>query len=570
MKISKIFIVFIVLGFVLVNTWHFVKAENLIYSPQNLILANHGGQNNTGENNNGGQNNLGEDTHGNNGNSGGNDNGNSGVNSETPTTNNSETTSGYTGNQSDITGPDTQEFMNNNNSAETPTNTDISGNVAVEREQFESQFLSSTPDQAVEQFEEAQTVEFSQYLGMQFYGQVASSQQISKNLGELSAATGENSGMLYVVSLKDQIQVLFIPPELPQDNNKNLGKIAQTSPNTPGQILRQIVPDASRTTLQQVVNDFRAKITNPRQSKSYLVPAKKLYDWLIAPVEPALKANKIKNLILSMDRGLRALPVSALHDGKQFLIEKYAIAIVPNYSLTDSRYIPISKTQMLAMGISKNVAGQVPLPLAEVEVETLVTKLWKGQKYLNEKFTLQNFKSVNLQQRYGIIHLATHGEFKGGTISNSYIQFWDRKLRLNEISKLSQELKWNSYPKIEMLVLSSCRTALGNDQAELGFAGLAVKSGVKTALGSLWYVSDEGAMALMTKFYEQLKMSSFRADALRKAQIAMIKGEVKFEKGKLRLSPKIQLSIPGNITTASYNLSHPYFWSGFVMIGNWN
>ena len=122
-----------------------------------------------------------------------------------------------------------------------------------------------------------------------------------------------------------------------------------------------------------------------------------------------------------------------------------------------------------------------------------------------------------------------------------------------------------------MLVLSACRTALGNQQAELGFSGLAVQAGVKSVLGSLWYVSDQGSLALITKFYEQLKLTSLRSESLRQAQIGMLKGEVRITDKYLYLSPENRIALSPELANLdSINLSHPYYWSAFTMIGNWN
>jgi CHAT domain-containing protein len=187
-----------------------------------------------------------------------------------------------------------------------------------------------------------------------------------------------------------------------------------------------------------------------------------------------------------------------------------------------------------------------------VEVPTLANELWQGKALLNEDSTVDNFRLANRQERFGIIHIATHAEFQPGDVSQSYIQFWNEKLPLDRLRQLSLELEWEESPKVEMLVLSACKTAVGDERAELGFTGLAVQAGVKTALGSLWYVSDEGTLALMTEFYQQLKTAKTRVDALRQAQLAMLKGEVSIEGG-------------GNLS-----LSQPYYWSAFTMIGNWN
>jgi CHAT domain-containing protein len=123
-------------------------------------------------------------------------------------------------------------------------------------------------------------------------------------------------------------------------------------------------------------------------------------------------------------------------------------------------------------------------------------------------------------------------------------------------------------PSLELLVLSACRTALGDEQAELGFTGLAVQAGVKSALGSLWYVSDEATMAFMTEFYKQLKQASTKAEALRQAQLAMLKGEVRLQGGQLVTSFG-SFPLPPNLAElGDQDLSHPYYWSAFMMIGN--
>lgn len=191
-----------------------------------------------------------------------------------------------------------------------------------------------------------------------------------------------------------------------------------------------------------------------------------------------MKANGIETLIVSADSHLRSIPLAALHDGKQFLIEKYSLALIPSFGLTDTRYSDLRKTSLLAMGIAKTTEDQVPLPAA-VEISTLAQNLWseQGNGFLDEDSTLERLKSLTQQQRYGIIHLATHAEFQKGDRQNSYIQFWGGKLRLNQLWQFTQESGWGKNPKVEMLVLSACRTALGDTRTELGFAGLAFQAG---------------------------------------------------------------------------------------------
>jgi CHAT domain-containing protein len=253
--------------------------------------------------------------------------------------------------------------------------------------------------------------------------------------------------------------------------------------------------------------------------------------------------------------------MAALHNQESFLIEKYSIGLMPSLSLTDTRYVDIKKAQLLSMGAA-TFSNQNPLPAVPEELAN-ITAAWAGKSFLNQEFTLNNLKYQRQQQPFGIIHLATHGEFKSGKIENSYIQLWDRQLRLDQLGQLG----WND-PPVELLVLSACRTALGDEEAELGFAGLAVQAGVKTAIGSLWYVSDEGTLGLMTEFYQQLQQAPIKAEALRQAQLAMLKGEIRIENGQLHL-PGGNLPLPPELAKIDKrNLTHPYYWSAFTTIGS--
>ncbi|MBD2017392.1 CHAT domain-containing protein [Microcoleus sp. FACHB-53] len=128
---------------------------------------------------------------------------------------------------------------------------------------------------------------------------------------------------------------------------------------------------------------------------------------------------------------------------------------------------------------------------------------------------------------------------------------------------------WLIARSTELLVLSACRTALGDREAELGFAGLAAQAGVKSVLGSVWNISDEGTLALMTEFYQQLKQAPMKAQALQQAQLAMLKGEVRFEGGELRTTAGEKLPLPPELAKLEdQDFSHPNYWSGFTMIGS--
>ncbi|HAG80231.1 MAG TPA: hypothetical protein DCL61_03445 [Cyanobacteria bacterium UBA12227] len=296
--------------------------------------------------------------------------------------------------------------------------------------------------------------------------------------------------------------------------------------------------------------------------RDYLTPSKQLYQWLIAPLEKDLKAQQINNLAFVMDAGLRSLPMAALHDGNSYIVERYSIGLMPSLSLTDTRYVDVRNLQVLAMGASQ-FTDQNPLPAVPVELSTIVGQIWQGKSFLNETFTLDNLKAARASQPFGILHLATHGEFKPGKPSDSYIQFEDTKLQLDQL----RELGLNN-PPVELLVLSACRSALGDEEAELGFTGLAVQAGVKSALGSLWYVSDEGTLGLMTQFYQHLKEAPIKAEALRQAQLALIRGEVQLQNGQLITRNSSIPLPPESAQQGNKILTHPYYWSAFTLVGN--
>jgi CHAT domain-containing protein len=322
------------------------------------------------------------------------------------------------------------------------------------------------------------------------------------------------------------------------------------------------VAEATRERVLNVANKFRSQVTNVRSRRGYLAPGQQLYNWLISPLEADLKARGIQNLTFLLDAGLRSLPIAALYDGQNFLVEKYSIGLMPSFSLTDTRYKNIKNSQVLAMG-SADFDELKSLPAVPVELSEITSSLWQGKSFLNDAFTLENLKAQRQQQPFEIVHLATHAVFQPGTPSNSYIQLWDTKLRLNQLSQLG----WNK-PPVDLLVLSACKTALGNEEAELGFAGLAVQAGVKSALGSLWFVSDVGTLGLMTELYQQLKRAPIKAEALRQAQLAMIRGQVRLEGGQL-VSGSQLVPLPAELAQQGNNsFEHPYFWSGFTMIGS--
>ena len=337
-----------------------------------------------------------------------------------------------------------------------------------------------------------------------------------------------------------------------------------------GVIPVKTITGATRRELIKATRIFEQNLTNQSQKEVYLPQAKQLYQWIISPIEQQLKEQNIENVTFILDDGLRTLPIAALYNEKtnKYVIEDYSVGLMPSLSLTNLTPRPRRdnmSTKVLAMG-AETFVDQEPLPAVPVELSEITQNILTGNAFLNEDFTVDNLKKSLVSQEFNIVHLATHGEFQPGDRSNSYIYFSDQKLTLDQFSQLGLD-----NPKIDLLVLSACRTAFGDPDSELGFAGLAIKTGARTALGSLWNVSDEGTLALMTMFYDKLKTTPMKAESLRQAQLALLKGNVTIQNNELILDNNLKVKLSPTLAKffkTNKDLRNPYYWSAFTLIGN--
>ncbi|MGK7926933.1 MAG: CHAT domain-containing protein [Spirulina sp.] len=373
-------------------------------------------------------------------------------------------------------------------------------------------------------------------------------ENIRATLKNITQQTGTSPVIVYTFSFPEQLELLVVTPE--------------------DHIIRKVIPEAHANILQKTVREFRQTVTNPRRLTAYLEPSQQLYHWLIAPIESELEGLNVDTLIFSLDAGLRTVPLAALHDGKQFLVEKYSLGVIPSVSLTNTNYTPLHDNFILAMGASE-FSEQDPLPAVPVELSLITEQFAEGTAFLNQDFTFDNLKTNARGGEHQILHLATHADFQPGHQSNAYIQLWDEKLAFDRL----RELGWKQENPIELLVLSACRTALGDLDAELGFAGLAVNTGAKSALASLWYVSDGGTLNLMGGFYRHLQDPevTIKAEALRRAQIAMIRGERQGEKFWQDIAQSPDLAPASKAFLAGFSdrdFTHPYYWSAFTLVGS--
>ncbi len=282
---------------------------------------------------------------------------------------------------------------------------------------------------------------------------------------------------------------------------------------------------------------------NPVYSDSErLQVSQQIYEWLIQPIEKDLKQSKIKTLAFVLDGTLRNIPMSALYDGQHYLIEDYSVAITPGLQLIEPRSLSQSqRLKALVGGLTEGRQGFTALPGVARESTQIASEL-TTKIFLDHKFTKHNLQQSIQETKFPLIHLATHGQFSS-KLSDTFLLTWDDRLTIEGLRNLLKSRSEASTTPIELLVLSACETAEGDQRATLGLAGLAVRSGARSTLATLWSVNDNSTADLMTEFYRSLtQQNTSKAESLRQAQLKLLKNP---------------------------NYQHPFYWSPFILIGNW-
>lgn len=304
--------------------------------------------------------------------------------------------------------------------------------------------------------------------------------------------------------------------------------------------IHQTVSMIDRETLAEYVAEYRESIDAFEFSIDEIQErSARLYKVLLAPIEGSLKSFGIKRLVFIPSAGFRTIPMAALYDGNQYLIENYEIATTLGLGLTDPRPLQNVRTKPLLGGVSESVQGFVALPGVVEEIEDISETLG-GDVILNEDFSLANVAEKLGEGGYSIVHLATHGVFDSEA-SNSYLLAFDQKLTLDRLQDTVGNRRFLGDP-LDLLVLSACETAAGNERAALGLAGVTLKAGARSTIATLWPISDEATSKLMANFYIYLKSGMNKSAALRKAQLDLVQNP---------------------------QFDHPNFWSPFLLIGNW-
>lgn len=333
------------------------------------------------------------------------------------------------------------------------------------------------------------------------------------------SSLAEGTAVIYPVLLADRLELLLVTAGAIQQASSPIGK----------------------NQLEQLIRQFRFNLEKDTGTSQHLQLAQKLNDLLIRPLEPALQRAHVRTLVIVPDGPLRTVPLAALHDGKQYLIQRYAITTTPGLQLVDASASPPKDVSYFMGGVSDSVQNMPALPGVAKEIDLLKSRTGSNA-FLNAEFTRQRVVQGLAQPNVSVAHLATHGEFSSD-YQKSFLLTYDGKFTLPQLEKAVDTRKLAGEQPLDLLVLSACKTAAGDERAALGLAGVAVQAGARSVLASLWYISDKAATRLMDHFYQELTVpGNSKAESLRLAQIALID------------QPQT---------------SHPSNWAPFMLIGSW-
>ncbi|WP_413160415.1 CHAT domain-containing protein [Capilliphycus salinus ALCB114379] len=330
-----------------------------------------------------------------------------------------------------------------------------------------------------------------------------------------------NAAILYPIILAERLEVIIA---------------------LPGQPLRHYSTPVSASEVKELNLEIRRNLGLLFTEKDILPQTQKLYNWLIRPIQTELKTNNITTLVFILDGVLRNIPMSFLQDGDRYLIENYNIAIgLPGLKLRNSNPLNSNALKLLVGGLSEATQNFPPLPAVELEIENISQQFPRSKVLLNDDFTTPNLENQISRFDVPIVHLATHGQFSSNR-EETFILTINDKIQIDDLENLLESREKNGISPIELLILSACQTASGDNRATLGLAGVAVRSGANSTLATLWSVNDQSTAQFMETFYSYLSQANIsKAEALRLAQLDLL------ERG--------------------YRL--PFYWAPFILVGSW-
>lgn len=364
--------------------------------------------------------------------------------------------------------------------------------------------------------EARQTMELLKTAELQDYFQdncVTALQSRVSSLDDINARTA----VLYPIILKDRMEILL-----------------STSKG-----MEHAVVNINEDELRTTINKFRVLLVD-LNSDGYLQYSKELYDLIIRPIQPTLEANNIETLVIVPDSALRTIPLAALHDGKDFLIARYAIAVTPGLTLTDAKPLVREKLDVLVGGLTESVQGFSALPNVALEVDN-IKNTYTSTILMNKDYNVSGVETELTRTNFNIVHIASHAQFSSKP-EETYLLAHEGKFTMDKLESLINKTKFRDQP-VELITLSACQTAAGDERAALGLAGIAIKAGARSALATLWFINDKASSLLVSDFYKNLKNPDLsKAKALQQAQLNIMHQD---------------------------KYQHPLFWSPFLLIGNW-
>jgi CHAT domain-containing protein len=383
-------------------------------------------------------------------------------------------------------------------------------------------------------------------------------QRILQNIAHMPGQTSYRPAALRISITADQEAA---------DLNRSGGFLDLTLVPMEGEVVgRRLLVDITRFNQQLVELNRQVGRQSALEPENAESPTRKLYDLLIRPLEAELSSRGITSVLLSVDKGLQGIPYAALHDGHSYVGEQLAFSLTPSISLMPLDAPPSGPDErLLGLGASE-FELLAPLPLVPQEIERL-TSASTGRVYLNDHFTPEVLLERIANPAVRHVHVATHADFLPGGPSESKLYTGTGPVRLKEFASLRQRRKCQP---LELFSLSACRTALGDPDSELGFAGLALQAGSRSAIGSLWYVDDIATSAFFVQFYRFLDQGMPKAEAMKATRRLFARGGVQLEGNRLlgeNGTVLLDNLLPHQREHASHGLEHPYFWSGITLLG---
>jgi len=305
---------------------------------------------------------------------------------------------------------------------------------------------------------------------------------------------------------------------------------------------------------------------DPADTANPASPSRRLHQLLISSIAPLLEQHRISSLLIAADRGLQAVPFAALSDGQRYFGDRYAFSLTPSLALTDLSLPQTTGDRLLALGASE-FEGLAPLPLVPQELQRVGVDASKD-RYLNREFIPAKLLEAAADLRYTDVHVATHAEFRPGGPAKSQLYSGTGPIAMDQLAILRQQRKG---APLNLIVFSACRTALGDADSELGFAGLALQAGARSAVGTLWYVDDVVTSAYFVQMYRYLQQKIPKAEALQLTRQAFQRGLIRLQ-GDAVVGPDGSTLLTGLTPTQQRRISsgmeHPFFWAGIELMGS--